>query len=496
MEEERCDFSVIRATVTETLAAAAAQAASQHPTDRVDQTVTPDSEKPQEDQQQQQYDRSPAEKRHQGNGVDTGEGGYPPAALHPPQAVLSVAEDPGTSEDNGSQSVSGAGGLTSGSETTAGTSGPVPAAEVEGEAANDSSPPEPSEVGAAPNGIAETINGAAAAESDSLPGDSGEPAAGVDDVGEAAEAESDGKESNDSVCNECGGGGEVVCCDGCVKSYHADCLPVVARPRLRANADDWFCPDCSAAAAAPPPPATAAPSTVTVKLPQTSSDTRSSKQNIAPAPPPVCPPPTPATPWASVPSCAPSRRRKTKATEDYETRINVGPNHQVPHLPDFFLARGDGDCLSTLAEHSLADGAQSQALGPLLVYSPYLMERSKQQCLAERATKSCISSQKDLAEFLIKCSKRWKVRPGWQPFSPEFAYKLLHRANYDPERALRMMDDSAFCFQSVCDPPLRKYENKWKRRDKRGTFPSSPYPPPVVVRGYLNEKQKQLRMGR
>lgn len=43
-----------------------------------------------------------------------------------------------------------------------------------------------------------------------------------------------------------------------------------------------------------------------------------------------------------------------------------------------------------------------------------------------------------------RCSKRWKVRPGWQPFSPEFAYKLLHRANYDPERALRMMDDSAF----------------------------------------------------
>ncbi|KAL8271956.1 hypothetical protein Esti_004080 [Eimeria stiedai] len=313
----------------------------------------------------------------------------------------------------------------------------------------------------------------------------------AEEPADAGGAESDGKESNDSVCNECGGGGEVVCCDGCVKSYHTDCLPVAARPRLRANADDWFCPECASSPGAPSP-AAAAPPVAPSKGPQNGS-----RQNTAPtSPSPAYPPAASATSWTPLPSCVPTRRRKTKAAEDYETRINVGPNHQVPHLPDFFLARGDADSLCTLAENSLADGAQSQALGPLLVYSPYLLERSKQQCLADRAAKSCITSQKDLAEFLIKCSKRWKVRPGWQPFSPEFAYKLLHRANYDPERALRMMDDSAFCFQSICDPPLRKYENKWKRRDKRGTFPSSPYPPPVVVRGYLNEKQRQLRMGR
>ncbi|KAL8440004.1 hypothetical protein Efla_004920 [Eimeria flavescens] len=321
--------------------------------------------------------------------------------------------------------------------------------------------------------------------------DAGGPMALAEGGGDAGGMESDGKESNDSVCNECGGGGEVVCCDGCVKSYHTDCLPVAARPRLRANADDWYCPECASSSVASPP-AVSAPPAAASKAPPNGS-----RQNSAPAsPPPAYPPPATAAAWAPQPTCGPVRRRKTKAAEDYETRINVGPNHQVPHLPDFFLARGDTDCLSTLAEQSLADGSQSQALGPLLVYSPYLLERSKQQCLSDRAAKSCITSQKDLAEFLIKCSRRWKVRPGWQPFSPEFAYKLLHRANYDPERALRMMDDSAFCFQSICDPPLRKYENKWKRRDKRGTFPSSPYPPPVVVRGYLNEKQRQLRMGR
>ncbi|CDJ34412.1 PHD-finger domain-containing protein, putative [Eimeria mitis] len=330
MEEERCDFGVIRVAVTETLAAPAAQAASQHPADRVDPVITPDSEKPQEDQQQPQYDKSPHDKGHQGNGVDSREGVCPPAEMDPPQTMLPVAEDPGSSEDNGAQNVNATGGLMSGNEATAVTSVEVPAMEeVEGEAGNDANPPEPSEEGASPSGVVETVTEAAAVGSVGLPVDANEPVGAVDEVGEAAEAESDGKESNDSVCNECGGGGEVVCCDGCVKSYHADCLPVVARPRLRANADDWFCPDCAAAAAAPAPASTAAPSTVTIKLPQASSDARGSKQNIAAPPPQACPPTTPATPWSSVPSCVPSRRRKTKAAEDYETRINVGPNHQV-----------------------------------------------------------------------------------------------------------------------------------------------------------------------
>lgn len=339
MEEERRDFGVVRATVTETLAAAAAQAASQHPTDRVDPVITPDPEKLQEGRQQQQYDKPPDEKIVQGSSVDSQEGVYPPSTLNAPQPVRSVVEEPATSEDNGAENVNVVGGRTSGNDGTAVTSGEVGALPVEGEAGNDANPTEQSEVGATPNRIVETMTEGTVAEPDGLPVDSGEPVAGVDEVGEAAEAESDGKESNDSVCNECGGGGEVVCCDGCVKSYHADCLPVVARPRLRANADDWFCPDCAATAVAPQPTATAVPPSVTVKLPQASSDPRGSKQNIASAPPPVYPPPAPAAPWAPVPSCVPTRRRKTKATEDYETRINVGPNHQVSHLGAFLTQR-------------------------------------------------------------------------------------------------------------------------------------------------------------
>lgn len=464
----------------------AAQTASHHPAVPVDGVISPEPEQLQYNQQP--YGDSSSDRDSELAGACTARGvGNCPVA-HPQEALASVDDPKATLGNEGSDM----GASRNFEAATAAVDVPIVRMEVQLDSGNGTSAPKQSDAG----GVVEEIaTETASTGADTRPADADSHSAVAEEAGEAGGAESDGKESNDSVCNECGGGGEVICCDGCVKSYHTDCLPVTARPRLRSNADDWFCPECASPAA--PPPATTMPSPGAPKPPQVLSDSRGSRHNTAPASPsPVYSTPAPATPWTVLPSCVPTRRRKPKATEDYETRINVGPNHQVPHLPDFFLARADGDSLSTLAEHSLVDGAQSQALGPLLVYSPYLMERSKQQCLSERAAKSCITSQKDLAEFLIKCSKRWKVRPGWQPFSPEFAYKLLHRANYDPERALRMMDDSAFCFQSICDPPLRKYENKWKRRDKRGTFPSSPYPPPVVVRGYLNEKQRQLRLGR
>lgn len=176
------------------------------------------------------------------------------------------------------------------------------------------------------------VEGAATEAATTEAVDGNAPSAVAEETGDAGGTESDGKESNDSVCNECGGGGEVVCCDGCVKSYHTDCLPIAARPRLRANADDWFCPDCTASSAPPPPPAVI-PSSGAPKAPQGLPDSRGSRQNTAPASPaPVYLGPAPVTPWTPLPSCVPTRRRKTKATEDYETRINVGPNHQVGRM--------------------------------------------------------------------------------------------------------------------------------------------------------------------
>ncbi|KFG55466.1 PHD-finger domain-containing protein, partial [Toxoplasma gondii FOU] len=142
---------------------------------------------------------------------------------------------------------------------------------------------------------------------------------------------------------------------------------------------------------------------------------------------------------------------------------------------------------------SAFEDSRHSALEPRLVYSPRCLEEKRQQCLATGRMQHCIRTQGELADFVETCSRCWHARPGWQPFSAEFAYQLLHRAGYDPQRALRMLDDPGFCFNDICDPPLRKYDNKWKRRDKRGTFPNSPYPPPLVVQSFLQEKSRACR---
>lgn len=63
-----------------------------------------------------------------------------------------------------------------------------------------------------------------------------------------------------------------------------------------------------------------------------------------------------------------------------------------------------------------------------------------------------------------QCTKNWKAnQPGWQPFSPESAFRLLH---YDPPKALQLMEDPQFPFQLVCDRPLRMYDKKWRPKDR------------------------------
>lgn len=52
-----------------------------------------------------------------------------------------------------------------------------------------------------------------------------------------------GEENND-FCHQCGRGGQLLCCDGCVKSYHFSCLSPPLDPENPPEGD-WFCPPCS-----------------------------------------------------------------------------------------------------------------------------------------------------------------------------------------------------------------------------------------------------------
>lgn len=325
MEEERCSFGVLRVDGAEVAAPPAAQAASQHPTVIVDTVVSPGPEQPQEDQQD-----CCASPSHRGmesaNDANSAARDPPLPAAQAHSPLVGVA--PEATEGSRSSAVA-----TSGNFVAANAAAAVDSVgtemEAEVDAINGTCAPEQLNAESMPKEVKDVAPEAVTTGAGIQAGDAVGPDAAVEEAGDAGGAESDGKESNDSICNECGGGGEVVCCDGCVKSYHTDCLPVAARPRLRANADDWFCPDCASASAAPPP-AAAASSPGVPKAPQGPADSRGSRQNTAPASSsPVYAAPPAATPWTAMPACVPTRRRKTKATEDYETRINVGPNHQV-----------------------------------------------------------------------------------------------------------------------------------------------------------------------
>ncbi|RHZ63076.1 putative PHD finger domain protein [Aspergillus thermomutatus] len=49
---------------------------------------------------------------------------------------------------------------------------------------------------------------------------------------------------NSDLCRECGGRGQLLCCDGCVNSFHFSCLDPPLDP-ANPPEGDWFCPKCS-----------------------------------------------------------------------------------------------------------------------------------------------------------------------------------------------------------------------------------------------------------
>jgi hypothetical protein len=52
------------------------------------------------------------------------------------------------------------------------------------------------------------------------------------------------QDDNDDYCSACGGSGELLCCDGCDRSFHFTCLdPPVDSENLP---ETWFCYDCAA----------------------------------------------------------------------------------------------------------------------------------------------------------------------------------------------------------------------------------------------------------
>ncbi|WBY57171.1 EELM2 domain-containing protein [Plasmodium yoelii yoelii] len=109
----------------------------------------------------------------------------------------------------------------------------------------------------------------------------------------------------------------------------------------------------------------------------------------------------------------------------------------------------------------------------------------KESFLCEGQYELVIKNDYELAIFIKELAKNWKCQLGWHPFTPEYAFKILHRVDYNPKRAIELLKSSDFNFLEICDPPIRKYENKWRPRDKRGQISDSPYPSSELLQSYI-----------
>lgn len=224
-------------------------------------------------------------------------------------------------------------------------------------------------------------------------------------------------------------------------------------------------------------------------------------------------------------SLSPSaRKRRREGSNTSSTsmtsacKINVGPKYQVPYLPPFFLTAERGAPPFSAEDFGCPHG-DPEGEGPhtpRLVYSAGTLVRvaASRAAAAAAAATACevegsdtsktaaaaagesewvsyVRSEEDLDRYLAHAAASWGALSGGPvsgkpPFSPEFALQLLHAADYNPERALALLREPGFSLLGVCEAPLRRYDNKWRPKDKRGHLPGAPYPPPHTLKTYTH----------
>ncbi|GKT37180.1 hypothetical protein ADUPG1_010019, partial [Aduncisulcus paluster] len=67
-----------------------------------------------------------------------------------------------------------------------------------------------------------------------------------DESSEDDSSGSEGEDIHDDVCFVCGEGGELICCDGCPRTYHKHCIPSSLPPCIcEGPGDEWYCETCA-----------------------------------------------------------------------------------------------------------------------------------------------------------------------------------------------------------------------------------------------------------
>ncbi|EUR70382.1 hypothetical protein PFBG_03609 [Plasmodium falciparum 7G8] len=70
----------------------------------------------------------------------------------------------------------------------------------------------------------------------------------------------------------------------------------------------------------------------------------------------------------------------------------------------------------------------------------------KENYLSEGQYELVIKNDYELAIFIKELAKNWKCQLGWHPFTPEYAFKILHHVDYNPKKAIELLKSSEFNF--------------------------------------------------
>lgn len=119
------------------------------------------------------------------------------------------------------------------------------------------------------------------------------------------------------------------------------------------------------------------------------------------------------------------------------------------------------------------------------MYSASTLERETENYRNEGRYELIINDDVDMAILVHQMARIWQKKNNCHPFSIEYVYKILHQANYNRKKAIRLLESDDFNFLEMCDPPTRKYQNKWRPGDKRGHISESPFPNVQMLSDYL-----------
>jgi hypothetical protein len=186
--------------------------------------------------------------------------------------------------------------------------------------------------------------------------------------------------------------------------------------------------------------------------------------------------------------CRTSQHGKYEMKAAERVKIPVGPAHQAPLIPPMFFDTPTEAPLSVSRDRFVqlwsADAAKVVIPNPQKI-SEYIQKAAQiwPDKLRVNSTGGSLASGSVRRVYLGRAAggngASSVLNHYWAPFSPDFAMTVLHRSNYNIEKALHAIKNPLLrdCFSTVCYPPTKPYYNKWKPKDRRWRMMKIPFPP-------------------